>query len=1004
MSANNYPQFNAAVSELTTRVEGLISRVHETETYHNIERSDLAAQSAGTSADSAQGSATSAAASAATAITEAAQASASAASAATSAATATTKAAEATSSATSVSASLDKANKWAEADENTTVEAGKYSAKHHAAKAAASAATASTKATEAATSATSATGSADTATNKATEAAASAASASTSATTAATKATEASTSASSAGSSAASASTKASEAAASAVTATTEATQAASSATAAGSSAASASAKATEAANSASSASSSAASATASAATATNKATEAASSATAALESKNSAEKWANEPENVAVETGKYSARHHAAKAAASATTSSTKASEAASSATEAAGYRDQAMSAAASVTGSLAELGSVDLSSNAYPVKPVTAGFWKVTVGGVVGGVDYGVGDTLVYSKSLDQFYKIDNTESVTSVNGKTGVVSLTAADVGAVSTTGNAATAAKLQTARTIALSGDVTGSANFDGSGDVSINTQVADDSHTHSLGNLGLGNAATATVQTSPTDNTAGRLMAVGAFGLGSRHVVTDADLAPTGLSILDLGTALNVPGGLTGVGWLETDAELSFTGGKVQRLQASDTGRLFARTVGVTGWLETWHTGNLLKQTSVGDTTAGALMGVGAFGLGAAAFGGTHAHDVVRNISGFFSSYSGAPAPGEFPEEVLLVALQHSNPDYAARLAVGLSGTPYVRSKYAGAWQPAKELFHTGNQLSLGTTQAEAQAALGLVKGTSPGNVLVAGEGLVGRHTVECFAFVDGGITPGVTIYTNIPAIESIMPNLIIRGALNGYTDPFEARLSWYFYLGAVYMPNVLITATGGVSGVRFYLRPENGKIVIRIDFGGSIYISRLAFDALQIHGGYNPDPPALRGWSAVASNVAGPGEVEVARARTYHSRNILGAVAHSDGVPTGAIIERGSNANGEYVRFADGTQICIVGKTVQVITSAVGGGFECGTQGPFNYPAAWLANPSAGFSSDNENVLAGVLGSTLTFYFNCFTFQPRNYTTNVRLLFIGRWY
>lgn len=126
--------------------------------------------------------------------------------------------------------------------------------------------------------------------------------------------------------------------------------------------------------------------------------------------------------------------------------------------------------------------------------------------------------------------------------------------------------------------------------------------------------------------------------------------------------------------------------------------------------------------------------------------------------------------------------------------------------------------------------------------------------------------------------------------------------------------------------------------------------------------------------------------------------------RAYTPNNILGTVSQSGGVPTGAIIERGSNANGEYVRFADGTQICIVRKTVPVITSAVGGGFECGTQGPFNYPAAWATEPSAGFSSSNENLLAGVLGSTLIFYFNCFTFQPREYTTIARLLFIGRWY
>lgn len=42
----------------------------------------------------------------------------------------------------------------------------------------------------------------------------------------------------------------------------------------------------------------------------------------------------------------------------------------------------------------------------------------------------------------------------------------------------------------------------------------------------------------------------------------------------------------------------------------------------------------------------------------------------------------------------------------------------------------------------------------------------------------------------------------------------------------------------------------------------------------------------------------------------------------YTGQNILGTVSESSGMPTGAIIERGSNANGEFVRYADGTQIC----------------------------------------------------------------------------------
>lgn len=37
----------------------------------------------------------------------------------------------------------------------------------------------------------------------------------------------------------------------------------------------------------------------------------------------------------------------------------------------------------------------------------------------------------------------------------------------------------------------------------------------------------------------------------------------------------------------------------------------------------------------------------------------------------------------------------------------------------------------------------------------------------------------------------------------------------------------------------------------------------------------------------------------------------------------MGTVAQSAGMPTGAIIERGSNANGDYVKFADGSMFCV---------------------------------------------------------------------------------
>ena len=53
---------------------------------------------------------------------------------------------------------------------------------------------------------------------------------------------------------------------------------------------------------------------------------------------------------------------------------------------------------------------------------------------------------------------------------------------------TTSNVDSASKLQTARTISLSGDVTGRASFDGSQNITINTTVGNASHTHTLANI------------------------------------------------------------------------------------------------------------------------------------------------------------------------------------------------------------------------------------------------------------------------------------------------------------------------------------------------------------------------------------------------------------------------------------------------------------------------------------------------------------------------------------
>lgn len=87
----------------------------------------------------------------------------------------------------------------------------------------------------------------------------------------------------------------------------------------------------------------------------------------------------------------------------------------------------------------------------------------------------------------------------------------------------------------------------------------------------------------------------------------------------------------------------------------------------------------------------------------------------------------------------------------------------------------------------------------------------------------------------------------------------------------------------------------------------------------------------------------------------------------FHRGNILGTVSQASGVPTGAIVQRGSNANGEFVRFADGTQICNRRWTLGAKDWAA---LESITLGSWLYPAVFIASPTV--SAQNDSGYGGV--------------------------------
>ena len=142
----------------------------------------------------------------------------------------------------------------------------------------------------------------------------------------------------------------------------------------------------------------------------------------------------------------------------------------------------------------------------------------------------------------------------------------------------------------------------------------------------------------------------------------------------------------------------------------------------------------------------------------------------------------------------------------------------------------------------------------------------------------------------------------------------------------------------------LLFQTGWSGRAEMGLAGEDA-FTVKVSADGSSWTT-----ALRAQGSGQLGAPA--GLDAAALTLAG--------SPVYARSTLLGAVGQSGGVPTGAVIERGSNANGEYVRLADGTQICtrIVDLDGISVTTAMGPLYRNDTNlGPYAFPAAFSGTP-----------------------------------------------
>jgi len=136
--------------------------------------------------------------------------------------------------------------------------------------------------------------------------------------------------------------------------------------------------------------------------------------------------------------------------------------------------------------------------------------------------------------------------------------------------------------------------------------------------------------------------------------------------------------------------------------------------------------------------------------------------------------------------------------------------------------------------------------------------------------------------------------------------------------------------------------------------------------------------------------------------------------QAYRAGNILGTVSQSAGVPTGAVIEAGSNANGSYTRFADGTMICrSIGASVNTSTWSTPNKFN--DYGTIDFASAFISTDIS-ISLALETDAVGSSGRQYASQYSTpsvggvanvsfeFLGTVSGYTLRVTVLAIGRWF
>lgn len=167
-------------------------------------------------------------------------------------------------------------------------------------------------------------------------------------------------------------------------------------------------------------------------------------------------------------------------------------------------------------------------------------------------------------------------------------------------------------------------------------------------------------------------------------------------------------------------------------------------------------------------------------------------------------------------------------------------------------------------------------------------------------------------------------------------------------------------------------------------------------------------DAAATTAALNGKQPLDAMLTAVAALTSGGGKfLAFSGADAPAVRDMVGTVSETAGIPTGAIVERGSNANGSYVRWADGTQICWHNITLLETTDITGAVYSGAAVTVWTFPVAFATVAPAcsccGSGSAGHWYLIDSIDTT-TANALAWSYTARTGTLTARVSAIGRWF